>query len=646
MSISHDLSKSSEHFSNQVHGISFNYKRNENKKRNHSEFYQNDEQSYDLEFEEKTEMRGKFRNGNNFKPSTKQTVDQNEYKKLKKKYFEEIEEKSEEEQQNEENELSKEKEKKSRKNKSKKNKKEKKEKNKNNKNEKTDTPPSKLVQNIYTVKNKPNTKIIIDDEDEDEENEINNNINNNNKKEESEENEEKEEKEEKNEDIDLDMDMDINNNSNDSNDSEKEKKVKKPKKKLNKKNKNKNKKNKNKIKKKESSSEEKEEDSENSDNNKNNKESKGDNMNLKQKHVMSQKWDEEEYKALLSESKKYIPFKDYDMNKFILTLSQMNNIKNNTELYNKYNNFLSLKKKQDKIQFETLVKNILIIFNNICKNKKITTSFIVNSLFKNSGKNYFLSLDYKSSEKTAYFDLFLSFISFFNHDYENFIESTSIKGTNKLIIPFHALAFIFSSQVFFYVIAKLIQNYYDRFLSYKIIPIYTKLNEEYIHRINSRHIIWKQFEAPFLFFKNKKKLYLKEENGERRLDEKKVESFADKISLNINNAYNTFVNDIVKRHNGINKFNINDKRINLIDNNTSVPSSLYNQINGDVTFKLKMNLYKYKMKQMKIRKLCKLNDAKIKKSEFEKKIKNTIFKKSAFYMSSCDVVQDFLDNYN
>ena len=639
MSISHDLSKSSEHFSNQVHGISFNYKRNENKKRNHSEFYQNDEQSYDLEFEEKTEIRGgKFRNVNNFKPSTKQTVDQNEYKKLKKKYFEDIEEKSEEEQQNEEQEISEEeeKEKKSRKNKSKGGGKKENKNNKNKKNKKndnTDTPPSKLVQNIYTVKNKPNTKIIIDD-DEDEEEEINNN-----KKEESDENKEK------NEDIDLDIDIYINNNSNDSNDSENEKKEKekKPKKKLNKKNKNKNKKNKNKNKKnikkeKESSSEEKEEDSENSDNNKNNK--------VKQKQVYSKKWDEEEYQALLSESKNFIPFKDYDMNKFILTISQMNNIKNNTELYDKYNHFLSLKKKQDKIQFETLVKNILIIFNNICKNKKIDTSFKVPSLFKNDNKEYFKAIDYKSSEKTAYFDLFISFISFFLNDYENFVESTSIKGTNKLMVPFHALAFIFSSQVFFYCVTKLIQIYYNRFLEYKIIPIYTKLNEEFIQRINTRHIIWKQFEAPFLFFKNRKKLYLKEENGESKIDEKKVESFADKIGLNITNAYNTFVNDTVKRHNEINKFNINDKRINLINNNTSVPSSLYNQINGDVTFKLKMNLYKYKMKQMKIRKLCKLNDAKIKKNEFEKKVKNTIFKKAAFYMSSCDVVQDFLDNYN
>ena len=620
MSINHDLSKSSEHFTNQVHGISFNYKRNENKKLSHSEFYQNDEQSYDLEFEEKTEMRGKFKNGNNFKPSTKQTVDQNKYKKLKQKYFEEIEEKSEEEQQNEEKEISKEKEKKSKKNRdiSKKNK-------KNKKKDNADTPPRKIMQNIYTVKNKQNTKIILDDEDEDENEEEEINNNNINKK-------ESEEEKEKDEELDID---------NNSHESEKEQKVKIPKKKLNKKNK------KNKNKKNETSEEE--ESSENNNNYKNTKnskqiKSKGENMHFRKKKTKSKKWNEEEYQSLLSQSKDYIPFKDYDINKFILTLSQMNNIKNNPELYNKYNNFLSLKKKQDKIQFETLLKNILINFYNICKNHpKLTPTFTVNALFKNLDISNF---DFKSSEKTAYFDLFISFISMYISDYESFIESTSIKDTNKLIIPLHALAFIFSSQIFFCDIARLIQNYYDKFLSYKIIPIYTKFNEEFIHRINSRHIIWKQFEAPFLFFKNKKKLYLKAENGESKIDEKKIEEFADKISININNAYNSFVDDIVKRHSSINKFNINDKRINLINNDTSVPSSLYNQINGDVTFKLKMNLYKYKMKQMKIRKLCKLNDAKIKKSEFEKKVKNTIFKKAVFYMSSCDVVQDFLDNYN
>ena len=78
---------------------------------------------------------------------------------------------------------------------------------------------------------------------------------------------------------------------------------------------------------------------------------------------------------MLSESKDYNPFKDYDINKFILTLSQMNNIKHNPDLYKKYNNFLSLKKKQDKIQFDTLLKNILLIFNNLTKKKYLQTAF-------------------------------------------------------------------------------------------------------------------------------------------------------------------------------------------------------------------------------------------------------------------------------
>ena len=622
MSINHDLSKSSEHFSNQVHGISFNYKRNEIiKKKTHNEFFQDSEQSYDIEFNDNTQVRGKTKNESNFKPGTKQTVDQHEYKKLKKKFdFEEIQEKSDEEQQNDERENSKENDKKSK------------------KNRRGASKKNKNTKKNYTVKNK-NPKVIEDDEDEEEE------INNN--KSEKEEQEKEQEKEKSDEELKLDLD--------DSNDSEKEQKKKKNKKNNNKKNKKRkklSKKEKKNDKKKDTSEEEEENNSENSENDnnyKNNKQSKGTKSELgkanfrKNKKTKSTKWNESEYQSLLTESKDYIPFKDYDINKFILTLSQINNIKNNPELYNKYNNFISLKKKQDKIQFETLIKNILLNFKYICKDYRfLSPSFTVNTLFKGQDM---LEFDFKSSEKTAYFDLFISFISMYTSDYESFVESTSIKDTNKLIIPLHALAYIFSSQLFFCDIAKLIQNYYDKFLSYKIIPIHTKLNEEYIHRINSRHIIWKQFEAPFLFFKNKKKLYLKEENGESKIDEKKVEDFADKISLNINNAYNTFVNDIVKRHNDINKFNINDKKINLINNDTSVPSSLYNQINGDVTFKLKMNLYKYKMKQNKIRKLCKLNDAKIKKSEFEKNIKNTIFKKTAFYISSCDVVQDFLDNY-
>ena len=103
---------------------------------------------------------------------------------------------------------------------------------------------------------------------------------------------------------------------------------------------------------------------------------------------------------------------------------------------------------------------------------------------------------------------------------------------------------------------------------------------------------------------------------------------------------------ITKKHGNINIFHINDERITLTDKVNSVPSSLYNQINDDLIFKLKMNLYKYQMKQRKIIKLCKLNCAKIKKSEIYNTIKNNIFKQSIYFVNSSDAVQDFLENYN
>ena len=597
-----DLSKSTDRFSNSASGIKYIYKAKLplNQKSTRREFYQQNEYSVDIEMEEKPEIGGKFKNLNNFKPSTKQTVDQNEYKKLKKKFdFKEIEEKSEEEQ---------------------KETKEKERKNSEKSEEKNSTPPKKITKNIYTSKY-IQRKIIQDDEDEEEI------INLKNKN---------------------DEDSEFGNNLSNESDKENEEKEEKNK---NKNNKNKKIKNKKKF----------EEDKDDIDNNKNNntdneeynyKESKGikseqgdfnPKIKNKKKGKKGKKWNEDEYQRLISESKNYIPFKDYDINKFILSLSQMNNIKHNPELYSKYNNFLSLKKKQDKIQFDTLVKNILLNFNSIIKSNNYQTNFVVNSLFKTLESDL-EKFKYKSSEKTAYFDIFIFFISMYINDYQRFVESTAIEETNKLVIPFHALAFIFSSQLFFCDMAKLMQNFYDKFLSYKIIPIYNKKNEEYTHRINSRHIIWKQFEAPFLYFKNNKKLYLKEENGESKLDEKKIEDFADNVSTNINEAYNEFAENIKEKHKNINKINLYDKRINLTDQVNSAPSSLYNQINGDNLFRLKINLYKYRMKQIKIGKLCKLNHAMIKKREFNNNIKNKIFKQSVYYMNSCDVVQDFLNN--
>ena len=599
MRTKNDLSKSTDRFSNSASGIKYLYKakRPVNQKTSHQEFYQTNNYSLDIELDEKSEINRKYKNKNNFKPSTKQTVDQNEYKKLKKKYdFEQIDEKSEEDPPKdniEEDEIN---------NNS----------INNSKNEKkrSGTPPSKVTKNIYTENFRPNKNKIIDDDEEDEE--------------------EKKVDDEKEKEYDDFLNLD------DSNESEKDENK-------NKKNEKKNENKKNKKNKKEDS----DENNEDKNDYKEPKEieSKRDDLKLKKKNEKrtKKKFNEEEYKKLISESKDYIPFKDYDINQFILTLSQMNNIKNNPELYKKYNYFLSLKKKQDKIQFETLLENILLNFKNISKSKYLETDITVNALFKSID---FSEFAYTSNEKTAYFDLFISFISMFTSDYKSFVEATSIIDTTRLVIPMHALAYIFSSQLFFCDMAKLMQMYYNQFLSYRIISIGENKNREYLSKIKMRHLIWKQFETPFLYYKNDKKLYLKESNRESKLDEKKIEEFSEQVEQKINQSYNNFVEFITKKHGNINKFHINDERITLTDKVNSVPSSLYNQINDDLIFKLKMNLYKYQMKQRKIIKLCKLNSAKIKKSEIYNTIKNNIFKQSIYFVNSSDAVQDFLENYN
>ena len=599
MRTKNDLSKSTDRFSNSASGIKYLYKakRPVNQKTSHQEFYQTNNYSLDIELDEKSEINRKYKNKNNFKPSTKQTVDQNEYKKLKKKYdFEQIDEKSEEDPPKdniEEDEIN---------NNS----------INNSKNEKkrSGTPPSKVTKNIYTENFRPNKNKIIDDDEEDEE--------------------EKKVDDEKEKEYDDFLNLD------DSNESEKDENK-------NKKNEKKNENKKNKKNKKEDSDENNED--KNDYNEPKEIESKRDDLKLKKKNEKrtKKKFNEEEYKKLISESKDYIPFKDYDINQFILTLSQMNNIKNNPELYKKYNYFLSLKKKQDKIQFETLLENILLNFKNISKSKYLETDITVNALFKSID---FSEFAYTSNEKTAYFDLFISFISMFTSDYKSFVEATSIIDTTRLVIPMHALAYIFSSQLFFCDMAKLMQMYYNQFLSYRIISIGENKNREYLSKIKMRHLIWKQFETPFLYYKNDKKLYLKESNRESKLDEKKIEEFSEQVEQKINQSYNNFVEFITKKHGNINKFHINDERITLTDKVNSVPSSLYNQINDDLIFKLKMNLYKYQMKQRKIIKLCKLNSAKIKKSEIYNTIKNNIFKQSIYYVNSSDAVQDFLENYN
>jgi len=548
-----DNSKSSSYFNNYASGIKFKYK-NGNKLRR-SDFILGDEHSANIELEEKPELNKKHKNEIEFKPSTKQTIDQNKYKTFKKKYNieEEIDEREEEDEQIEE---------------------------KNSiKNKKNETPPSKIRASVYTEQNYNKQKNkIIKDEDYNEEEEkiviedkINNSLD-----------------EKQNEDNDIESKYDYKYSKgikSEGGDFEHRLKFKK--------NKNKNKK---------------------------------------------PKFNESEYQRIISESKNYLPFKEYDMNKYLLNSSEVNNIKQNPELYSKYLYFLSLKKKQDKIQKEVLIKNILKAFKSIYQCNSYNKEFKVNALFNNQDLTKFV---YKSNEKTAYFDLFICFISMYINGYEDFVESTSINSINKLVIPLHALAFIFSSQVFFSNAAKLIHNYYNKFLSYKTIPIYSKEEDEYKKRIETRQIIWKQFENPYFYYKNDKKLY----NEEKKINEKKIKEFSEKIGENINDIYNNFAKETIERHKGLNEFDINDNNITILNKHQSAPSSSYNQIKKDLLFKLKMNLYKYKMRKINIKKRILINDSIYSKNDFNNKVKNKIFKQSVFYMNPIDVTQDFLDNY-
>ena len=584
-----NLSTSSIHFDHLASGIKFNYK---SKKKNRQDYLTKDDDEEEEE-EEKPKLNRKHQNKSEFRPGTKKAKRKNDYKNLKKKYDieDEIDEKEEEELKDEDS----------------------------IKKRKNETPPSRILKNIYTEKNiKKNNKIILDDDEEEEE-----------------------------------------ENPIEINDEIVEEKPKKNKK--NNKNKKKNKKdNKKDGKKDDKKDDEKDEKKDNKKGNKRKKKNKNEDNKASKKIILDEDdvdivekkynsddkgnkiiFNEKEFQQLLSESKNYLPFQQFDINKYLLTSSQINNIEEIPELSQKYQHFLSLKKKQDKIQDDILIKNILKNLKSICNYEYYSRDFRVGPLF---GNQDWSTIEYKSYKKTAYFDLFICFISIYANKSERFIESTSIPGQTKLLIPLQALAYIYSSKLIFSKIAELIQSYYDKLLSYKIIPIYNKENEEYRHRINMRKIIWKQFETPYKYYKNNKKLYIKEEGEEQKLDENKIKNYSEEIGKNINLAYNDFENKIFEEHDRINEFDMNDERIKFSDNKMSAASSLYNQINEDVLFKLKMNLYKYKMKQMYVRKACKINDAVYKRYEFINKVKNKIFKQSCFYMNACDAIQDFLSD--
>ena len=359
------------------------------------------------------------------------------------------------------------------------------------------------------------------------------------------------------------------------------------------------------------------------------------NKNKKRKR----KWDEEEYQRIKSEAKNYIPFSEYDTNKFLLTPPQINIIVHYyPELYEKYKFFLSMKKKQEKIQSSSLIKNILKELNHIIKEKNHLENFKVDELIDNQS---LIDFEYKSNNKTAYFDLFICFISIFIEQYESHIRSISNLDKINPAIPLHELAFIFSSKVFFCIMAKLIQSYYEKFLSYKIVPIYIKEKEEYRNRINKRGLIWKQFEPAYFYYKNNKKLF---EQDKKKFDEKKIEKFSEEIAIDVKNIYRDNIDIIRERHDKINVFNINDEKIEITKNKISAPSSLCSRIDNDDLFKLKMRLFKYRMRFSNINKTYMVNKAMIYKNDFKNKIKNKLFKQSIFYVQPSDVVKDFLEN--
>ena len=351
------------------------------------------------------------------------------------------------------------------------------------------------------------------------------------------------------------------------------------------------------------------------------------------------KWNEEEYQKIKSEIINYNPFNEYDINKYLLSSSQIEFLKNFPELYEKYNLFLSLIKEQDKLQNEILIANILNNFKIIYKHKNYSREIIIKGLLR---RNNSIKLEYNSTKKSAYFDIFIFFISKFIEGFGQIINSNDNKI--KLNIPLNSLAYLYSSKIFFPTITKLIKSYYDILLysRFEIIPIQIKANEYYRYKIDIRKIIWKQFESNYLYHKNNIKLFIKDNKGESSINQKQIQKFSRNIKNNVNIAFKSSIDNIKLKHNEINQFKDTDKQISIFKNNNSCHSSLYNQINNDIIFKLKLNLYRYNMKKLKVKKIISILEEDFQKNDYKNKVKNKIFKQSVFYYNCIDVIEDFL----
>ena len=114
---------------------------------------------------------------------------------------------------------------------------------------------------------------------------------------------------------------------------------------------------------------------------------------------------------------------------------------------------------------------------------------------------------------------------------------------------------------------------------------------------------------------DKKQLYSKGENNEDKMNDNNIKKYSEEIKNNIGMAYNDIPKTIYEKHKKINLFDINDDNITITKREISAPSSLYQQISKDPLFKLKMNLYKYKMKQLSIKRALIINEAKYNKND-------------------------------
>lgn len=109
--------------------------------------------------------------------------------------------------------------------------------------------------------------------------------------------------------------------------------------------------------------------------------------------------------------------------------------------------FVSLKKRQDRIQMENMVNNILGGFKNIYKYKTYY-NYSEKKVPSLANKKGIAKFEFKSTEKTEYFDIFLCFIFMYIDAFKDLVKETSIPDQKNLIVPLNALAYIFSSQLF------------------------------------------------------------------------------------------------------------------------------------------------------------------------------------------------------